>query len=451
MKSYPQYKPSGIDWLPEIPLQWQISRAKYFFKYTTGFTPPTGQDEFYNGDITWITIADMDQKTVSNSANTLSKLAIEKYKPDLTKKGSLLFSFKLSVGKVAFAGKDLYTNEAIISILPDAFYDVRYFYYTLPQQFLLNANENIYGAKILNQELMRNALICFPPKDEQINIANYLDEKSTQIDKLIANKQKLIELLKEERTAVINNAVTKGVDPKVKFKPSGVEWFGKIPEHWRIEKIGHLASVTKLTGFEYTNKWETSTDGEIIALRGYNINEGHLDISKTEKISKYLSNELFRSKLHKNDIVYPCTGTIGNAAIIDENEKYHINQNIAKITPNLRILSKYLLYVLLSSSVKSQIHYNNSSQMQPVILIGDLRQMKVCLPKDIYEQKTVCDFIDLETDKLDAIIGKTEKEIELMQEYRTALISEVVTGKIDIRNYANDNKVTNREKALVQS
>ena len=149
MKRYEKYKPSGIDWLPQIPSQWKMSKAKYYFKYTTGFTPPSGEDDFYNGEIIWVTIADMNQKIVSQSANTLSQLAIERYKPDVTKRGSLLFSFKLSVGKVAYAGKDLYTNEALISILPDANYDVRYFYYTLPEQLLQNANENIYCSQYL--------------------------------------------------------------------------------------------------------------------------------------------------------------------------------------------------------------------------------------------------------------------------------------------------------------
>ncbi len=429
MSQYEKYKPANINWLDKIPEHWELSKAKYYFKYTTGFTPPTGQEEFYNEGITWVTIADMNKKVVEESATTLSELAIEKYKPDLTVMGSLLYSFKLSVGKVAFAGKDLYTNEAIITILPDDTYDVRYFYYTLPEQLLQNANENIYGAKMLNQELIRNATISFPSREEQIAIANYLDEKTQEIDKLISNKQQLVELLKEERTVIINNALTKGINKNEILKPSKIEWFGEIPENWEIRKIGHLASITKLTGFEYTNKWETLVDGEIIALRGYNIGEGFLDTTSVEKISDELSNELIRSKLFKNDIVYPCTGTIGNAALIEADNKYHINQNIAKITPNQLIHPKFLLFVLLSSSVKSQIHFNNSSQMQPVILIGDLRQMKICLPSVLEEQEKIVRFLESEIDTLDIVIKKVEQEIQLMQEYKRALISEVVTGK----------------------
>ncbi|MCX6163252.1 MAG: restriction endonuclease subunit S [Ignavibacteriae bacterium] len=432
MKRYEKYKTSDIDWIGEIPSHWEMSKAKYYFKYTTGFTPPSGQNEFYNGDLTWVTIADMNQKVISDSANTLSHLAIERYKPDVTKKDSLLFSFKLSVGKVAYAGKDLYTNEAIISILPDENYDVRYFFYALPEQLLKNANENIYGAKMLNQELIRNASICFPPKAEQTAIANFLDEKTSQIEKLISNKQKLIELLIEERTVSLNIALTKGINKKEKLKESNIEWFGLIPENWEIKKIGHLASVTKLTGFEYTGKWETVADGEIIALRGYNIGEGFLEISKVEKISKELSNELIRSKLYKNDIVYPCTGTIGNAALIEIDNQFHINQNVAKITPNQLIYPEFLLFAILSSSVKSQIHYNNASQMQPVILIGDLRQMKICLPFNIEEQIAIVQYVKGEIKRIGNLISKIEKEIELMNEYRTALISEAVTGKIKI-------------------
>lgn len=432
MERYEKYKTSRVMCLPEIPVHWEMSKAKYYFQYTTGFTPLTGVAEFYNGDITWVTIADMNQKVVFDSATKLSQTAIDKYNPDLTLKDSLLYSFKLSVGKVAYAGKDLYTNEAIISILPNKTYDLRYFYYTLPEQLLQNAGENIYGAKMLNQELIRNATICFPPKEEQTAIADFLDEKTAQIDILIEKKQKLIDLLKEKRVAIINHAVTKGINPKTKLKPSGIEWLGDIPEHWNVKKIGYLASVTKLTGFEYTNKWNTNELGEIIALRGYNVGNGFLDLRSVERISIDLSNTLLRSKLFKNDIVYPCTGTIGNACLIDQDNTYHINQNIAKLTPYQIVNPKYLLFALLSYGVKSQIHFNNSSQMQPVILISELRQIKIAIPTDIQEQIEVVNKMEKEIGKLDLVINKIEKEMELLQEYRAALISEVVTGKIKV-------------------
>ena len=170
-------------WLEYIPERWEFIKFKYRLNYTTGFTPPTKEEKYYNGDITWVTITDMNSKFVDSSETQITDLALEKFKPEKTLKGSLLFSFKLSVGKVAFAGNDLYTNEAIISIKQDDNIDLRYFYYSLPEQLLNNANENIYGAKILNQETIRNAFITYPPIDEQKTIADFLDQKIGIIDK----------------------------------------------------------------------------------------------------------------------------------------------------------------------------------------------------------------------------------------------------------------------------
>ncbi len=166
----------------EIPAHWEFKKLKYGLDFTTGFTPPTQNRAYYGGDITWVTIADMQGRTVCDSETKIRAQAIRDFKPKLTQKGSLLFSFKLSVGKVALAGKACYTNEAIMSIPPREGLDLRYFYYSLPEQLLYNAHENIYGAKILNQETIRNAYLTFPPYEEQVRIADFLDRQSQAIE-----------------------------------------------------------------------------------------------------------------------------------------------------------------------------------------------------------------------------------------------------------------------------
>ena len=214
-KRYNKYRPVESIWLREVPEHWEFLKFKYKLNYTTGFTPPTKKDEYYNGDITWVTITDMKGKYVEDSETKLTISAIEDFKPTISPKGSLLFSFKLSVGKVAFANADFYTNEAILTICPDESIDLRYFYYTLPEQLLQNANENIYGAKILNQEVIRNAFITFPPLQEQIKIADYLDKRIDDIDSLV-NRNELVfgasdrktGLIQEYKNALIHKIVT---------------------------------------------------------------------------------------------------------------------------------------------------------------------------------------------------------------------------------------------------
>ncbi len=270
-------------------------------------------------------------------------------------------------------------------------------------------------------------------------IARFLDRKTAAIDTLIAKKQRLIQLLEEKRTALINQAVTKGLNPNAPMKDSGIPWIGEIPEHWKILKLGMFAEVTKLTGFEYTNYWIVYPNGEIIALRGYNIKNGKLILDDIERISSELSSKLLRSKLFSGDIVFPCTGTIGNGALIEEDNKFHINQNIAKITTreNWSVYPKYLLNQLCDFAMKYQMNRLNSSGIQPVLLIGTIRNL-ISILSDIEEQRIISDYIDGQNKKLDKISNNLFSQIEKLQEYRRSLITAAVTGKLDISEVEAD-------------
>ncbi len=202
---------SGIDWIGEIPAHWSVRRFKEMFSsYTTGITPESKNDKFFEVDDghTWITIADMNSKFVSSSNLNLSQTAVDLFQPPITKRGSLMFSFKLSIGKICFAQKDLYTNEAIVSIPPQDDFDMNFIYYLLPKILRLNATENIYGAKMLNQKIIANMRIMFPPIDEQRAITTYLDEKCGEIDANIENIGKQIDAYKRLKRALINEVVT---------------------------------------------------------------------------------------------------------------------------------------------------------------------------------------------------------------------------------------------------
>lgn len=406
MKRYEKYKPSGIEWLPEIPVNWEMKKTKHCFQYTTGFTPPTGHNEYYNGEFVWVTIADMNKKYVNDSNTKLAQEAINNFKPDITPQKSLLYSFKLSVGKVAFAGKDLYTNEAIISIPPNEKIDLRYFYYALPEQLLQNANKNIYGAKILNQELIRNAFVSVPTFIEQTTIANYLDEKTARIDNLIANKQKLIELLKEKRTIIINQAVTKGIAPNVKLKPSGIEWLEDIPEHWELKKLKYVTSLRSgesitadnirqedeypvfggngLRGFtsEYTH------DGDFILIGRQGALCGNVNYAK----DKFWASE--------------------HAVVISRFNK----ENIVWLGELLRVMN---------------LNQYSMSAAQPGLSVKRIENLFIPYPS-IEEQQKIGNRIESLTKPTDITLTKIENEIELLQEYRTALIGKVVTGKIKV-------------------
>jgi type I restriction enzyme S subunit len=204
-------KDSGVEWIGMIPEHWEVKRFKDVFrKYSTGFTPESKNlDNFSdNEEFTWVTIADMTTRVVGISSLNLSEKAIKDNLPELTIKGSLMFSFKLTIGKTAFAEKDLYTNEAIVSIPPHRNVDLVYFYYTVPMICMNNATENIYGAKMLNQKIIANMIFALPPYEEQQSIAAYLDEKSAKIDAAIANIDKQTDALKRLKRSLINEVIS---------------------------------------------------------------------------------------------------------------------------------------------------------------------------------------------------------------------------------------------------
>ncbi|WP_395091792.1 restriction endonuclease subunit S [Vaginella massiliensis] len=205
-----EMKDSGISWIGQIPQHWVVKRLKdVVSKYTTGGTPSTSNRSYFEGDNVWISIGDIgNSKYISDSSIYLTDEAIKDANIVKTPKGSLLYSFKLSIGKMAFTTKDVYTNEAILSIFPNKNIDLEYYYFMLPTYLELAATENIYGAKMLNQKLIANALVIHPPKSEQEEIAKYLDHKTATIDAIVSNIGKQIDTLKQLRKTLINDVVT---------------------------------------------------------------------------------------------------------------------------------------------------------------------------------------------------------------------------------------------------
>ena len=233
MQRYESYKDSGVDWLGDIPSGWNLLPLKYKLKFHTGGTPSSGSASFYNGDLPWVTISDLDGRQ-TRKTHYLSKAGVRAANIPLSPKNSLLYSFKLSIGQVAFSHVDLYTNEAIASFIPDDGINLNYYFYALPTFLEHNAEVNIYGAKLLNQSRISNAAILDISEAEQTAIANFLDKKTLQIDEAIAIKEKQIELLKERKQILIQESVTKGLDIKVSLKNTELSWAPQVASHWSL-------------------------------------------------------------------------------------------------------------------------------------------------------------------------------------------------------------------------
>jgi len=437
--SYTSHRNVEVPWLDSLPKEWSLAPIKYHFMVVGGSTPKSDEATYWDGDVVWITPADLSKlstKYVNVSARSITKKGLGSCGTSLVPEKSVIISSRAPIGSLAIATSTLCTNQGCKALVPLSIHsDSRYLYYWL----LVNSEPlNVLGKGTTFLEISGEVLAGFdmpvPSSVEQETIANFLDHETAKIDTLIDKQQQLIKLLKEKRQAVISHAVTKGLNPDAPMKDSGVEWLGEVPEHWVTPKMGYLCDVTKLTGFEYTNYWQPSDDGEIIALRGFNVSERFLSLEKTEKISKQLSNRLSRSKLKAGDIVMPCTGTLGNAAVIEHNDKFHINQNIAKLSFSERLTPNFAVQWLTSSVFRTIVDFNNTSGMQPVLLIGDIRNMPIPLPPQ-QEQEKIIKYLDVSNAKYGQIIQRAEQSLNLLGERRTAIISAAVTGKIDVRNW----------------
>lgn len=347
----------------------------------------------------------------------------------------MLFSFKLTVGAASFLGVPAVTNEAIAAFPPAAGVFDKFFYYAAPEFIPKFGRENIYGSLLLNQELIQGAYTFFPPIEEQRNIAAHLDRETTRIDALITKKTRFIELLREKRQALITHAVTKGLDPNVKMKDSGVEWLGEVPEHWEIKGIGyildavgdvdHLMPESVEKGIPYLMTGDLEERASLVRLEDCK-QVSHQDYVKLSK----------RIKSSKGDVILARYATIGTSMYVDIDAEFLVSYSCVTIkTINSKVSGLYLFQYLKSDAfyqgMKNQINTNT----QDNVGIDDLKKVKIALPSPP-EQEKIIEFISGKLKNIDGLTEKTERSIELLKERRSALITAAVTGQIDLREAA---------------
>lgn len=421
-------KDSGIAWIGEIPEEWKVSTIKREYHFQTGWTPDTTHEDYFLGGNIWVNISDLKSATTYDSEKHISNEAVQSSSMNISPKGSLMYAFKLSVGAVSFCGRDMYTNEAIATFLPGK-NSLRFLYYMAPIFIIKNANENIYGAKLLNQRLIRNAKIIIPPIAEQERIADYLDRKCSQIDAIIARQQEVIEKLKAYKLSVITEAVTKGLNPHVPMKDSGVEWIGEIPEHW---KIGKLCFFTVRIGDGLHGTPEFDDKGEYYFINGNNLGATYITIkenTKTVALSEY--NKYFIA-LDENTLLISLNGTIGSVS------QYHGEQIILGKSAGYIIIDScrdltldYLRFYLQSKSVKTLFELSFAGTTINNLSLETLRNLPVCIMTS-EEQLQISKVLDKKCLEIESTIQKKQILIERLAGYKKSLIYEVVTGKKEV-------------------
>lgn len=424
-QKYSEYKESGVEWLGDIPSHWTATVLKRYARITDGshHSPKIESEGFPFVSVTDVGINNInfvDAKKIAES--DYSRLVKEGCKPAVN---DVLLTKDGTIGRACIVTAEM-PDFVILSslglITPSKAVSSQFLYYYLVSGINVDQmNSVIHGSALKRMTInkINDLIFTFPIFYEQEKIANFLDHETAQIDTLIAKQVKLIELLKEKRQAVISHAVTKGLNPNVAMKDSGVEWLGKVPEHWKVVKLSYklkLLSGDGITAFDIEDTGTYPVFGGN-GLRGftekYNCDGEYALIGRQGALCGNIN--VARGQFFATE----------HAVVVYPYEKF-----------NLTFLSEFLRFMDLGQY--------SVSAAQPGIAVDRINTLPIVIPT-LDEQNAIGAFLDQETAKIDTLISKAKTAIQLMQERRTAVISAAVTGKIDVRNWQNPNKNNNQD------
>jgi len=447
MKPYPNYKDSGVEWLGVIPEGWIPIKLKHTLKEIIGGgTPDTSNPAYWDNEngIPWVAISDITrQAVITETTKKISTEGRESKGLKVISRGTLLISIFASLGKTTLLGIDATVNQAILGLIPSQrlFRDYMKYYLGDAERYISyysssNTQENLNLTKI------KNLLITCPSLPEQRAIAAFLDRKTSKIDTLIQKKEQQIELLKEQRATTINQAVTKGLDPTVPMKESGVGWLGEIPEGWDIKKLNHLSSNEEYSfvdgPFGSNLKNEEYQDSGIPLIQLNNIGIGTHLLQNLKFISEEKSEQLYKHRVLPYDIVIAkMADPVARAAKVKSTfKKYVVVADCMKFRPNTNIINTdFLVYTMNTGYVKSQAEVMATGTTRIRIGLTTAKKLRVLVPS-LEEQKDIVSYLKKRITEFDLLTQKNERIIDNLREYRSTLISAAVTGKIDVREEA---------------
>lgn len=438
MNRFDSYKDSGIEWIGQIPSHWKVTRLKFLGKAIGGMT-------YSPKDV----VGEKDEGVlVLRSSN------IQNGQLDLTNnvyiKSQIPLKLRLKIGDILICsrngsqrliGKNILIDErmegktfgAFMMVFRSDNYSFLYNFFNSP---IFKSQSALFLTSTINQltsGTINNFVIAYPEStDEQLAIAKYLDQKTTEIDNLISKKERLIELLEEEKTAVINQAVTKGLDPNVPMKDSAIKGLGDIPQNWKRILFKRIIDKIK----DGTHGTFKRVDRGYLFLSAKNVQNNKLSIGENEsQISEESYKEITKNGFpKKNDLLITCVGTIGRAMVYKEKESIAFQRSVTFLRLNqFNANPDFYKYYVQSDYFQNVLISLAKTSAQSGVYMSDLSN-SACLLVPLEEQDAIVEFLDKKIKKFESVKDKLYTEINYLKEYKIALISEVVTGKVDVRD-----------------
>lgn len=437
--------------LPDIPIEWEIKQVRHIFEIHNGSTPKSGNPEFWNGDIDWITPDDLGSnagKLITSSRRKITQLGYKSCGVSLAPSGSIALSTRAPIGHIAITKMAACVNQGCRILVPKEGL-TKYWYYSLisARALLISLGQGTTFMELPRQNLASVALPV-PPLDSQKAIVRFLDYKTAQIDALIAKKQSLLEKLAEQRTALISQAVTKGLAPSVPMKDSGVDWLGEIPEHWQVSKLGYVARSLQTGPFGSQLHADEYVEDGTPLINPSDISNGKLTGNPTITVEEAVVARLSRHKLELGDIVIARRGEMGRAGLVGKD-------NVGWLcgTGSLRarlkkdvINPKYLLYQFSMRGVSEYLSLQSVGSTMDNLNTSILGRLWVVVPP-LHEQNDIISEVQKVSSRIEKMKNSVNSAILKLHEYRSALITNAVTGKVDVQDFCIPTTTEQREDA----
>jgi type I restriction enzyme S subunit len=435
LKPYPEYKDSGLPWLGEVPAHWEIARSKRLFRQRKEFANPEDQQLSATQAYGVISQALYEKRT----GYRVVKISMHLDKRKHVEAGDFVISMRSFQGGLERAWKAGAIRSSYVVLKPSAEVSAGYFQHLFKSHQYINAlratSDFIRDGQDLNFGNFCGVALPLIPLQEQAAIARFLAWATNRLDRAIGAKRRIIALLQEQRQAIIHRAVTRGLDPSVPLKDSGIPWLEEIPEHWEVWRISRFAAVGNGSTPSRAEPrfW---TGGHYPWLNSSQINRGHID-SSDQFVTSVALRECHLPKVTAGSILVAITGqgkTRGMSAVLETEAT--ISQHLAFISPCRAIASpEFLRFALTAAYPQLRAISDDSGSTKGALTCEDLKRFYLPIPP-AEEQTMLINRTQALTGDLLHSISRLECEITLLREYRTRLIADVVTGKLDVREVA---------------
>jgi type I restriction enzyme, S subunit len=434
LKPYPAMKESRVPWLGNVPAHWKVLPNRAFLTEVK----ERGHPEADMLSVT-ITRGVIRQQALLEDSSKKDSSNLDKAAYKLVRPGDIAYNkmraWQGAVGVSEYRG---IVSPAYIVQRPREDIVPRYLHFLLrTPSFAKEAERWSYGITSdmwsLRPEHFRMIYSCLPPFSEQAAIVRFLDHADRRIRRYMHGKQKLIELLEEQEQAIINRAVTRGLDPNVRLMPSGVEWLGDVPEHWEVKRLHQITDPDRPIMYGIVLPGP-NVDNGVYIVKGGNCERGRLRPELLSRTTFEIESRYARSRLRGGDIVFAIRGGVGAAEVVPaELTGANLTQDAARIAAGHGIDPRWLLYTVRAPAFREQVKSQVLGATVRGINIRDLKRIELVVPP-LAEQAPLVFYLNRATRGIVSAIDRALREITLLREYRNCLITDVTTGKLDVRD-----------------